>query len=98
MSHGYSKYDDVGPLFYLTAEEPPEPPLYPHLVHKPGTFLQELYRKACKEYGVVQYTKFYKGLTSDKIVMRRQRLSPLDVKSCAIALMVIAVSLYTPKS
>ena len=75
-------------LFLYLAEEPPDPPLYPHLVHKPGTYIQELYRKACKEYGVVRSSKFYKSLTTDKIIMRRQRLGPLDVKTCAIALMV----------
>ena len=78
-------------IFSYSAEEEPEPPLYPHLVHKPGTHIQELYRKACKEYGVVRSSKFYKSLNTDKIIMRRQRLGPLDVKACAIALMVCII-------
>lgn len=72
--------------FDFDGEEPQEPPQYPHLVHKPGTHAQELYLKACREYGVPRSHRFYRSLTGDRVVMKRQRLGPLGLKACAVAL------------
>ncbi|XP_060567827.1 leucine-rich repeat-containing protein 74A-like [Ruditapes philippinarum] len=67
-------------------EEPEEPPRYPHLVHTPGTYTQELYLKACKRFQIPHSSFFYKHLLNDTIVLKRQRLGPIGMKACAIAL------------
>lgn len=72
----------------MLGEEPQEPPRYPHLVHKPGTYTQELYLKACKRFQIPRSSLFYKSLLLDTIVMKRQRLGPIGMKACAIALVV----------
>ncbi|XP_045206580.2 uncharacterized protein LOC123558779 [Mercenaria mercenaria] len=67
-------------------EEPQEPPRYPHLVHKPGTYIQELYLKACRQLQIPHSSFFYKSLTGEEIVLKRQRLGPIGMKACAVAL------------
>ncbi|XP_052281343.1 leucine-rich repeat-containing protein 74B-like [Dreissena polymorpha] len=72
--------------FDFDAEEPEEPPLYPHLVHKPGTYAQEMYLKACRLQGITRSARCYKMLAGEAVVLPRQGLGPDDVKACAIAL------------
>lgn len=79
---------------YTAAEEAPDVPLYPHLEHTPGTQTQELYLATCRHLNVAPCTCFYKSLTRDTIVLKRQRLGPVGVKACAVALAV--GSLPTP--
>ncbi|XP_052793106.1 uncharacterized protein LOC128226993 isoform X2 [Mya arenaria] len=72
--------------FDFDGEEPEEPPLYPHLVHKPGTHCQEVYMKACNHLEISPSSAVYRSLTGERVSAQRQCLGPTGVKAVAISL------------
>ncbi|XP_045204099.1 leucine-rich repeat-containing protein 74A-like isoform X2 [Mercenaria mercenaria] len=73
-------YDDGPEDFDFDAEEEV------HDMRTPTEHCQDMYVKACKEYGVHPVANFHHALKTDKCVLRHRQMTADEIKAIAVAL------------